>query len=794
MNDTNCERHFGHKPKVALLLKPDSGTGDTKDISSWIAQDEDHRVFLLRFTAEDLLSETRIGATTSLQYLTSVFGDTLTIDNRSFRVPAGRSKTLKAAIAESRHVDSISKTRQLPKSYLIQKPTVLELLFLSSWLDSDEEVQLWIRSKSTVAVASPVSPVCRGRYRLLLTNKRTAWIAFSSFGDVKILDLTNAPLCAEDGVWTFGQRTIAFGKTATLRLQETQSLVELKGRQREIEIIGIHYRHAWRKKQYFPYVRDLIQAGIAAQNPWSVLSGFFMQSSLKIEPMIDIADVDHALTQLMETHEHGTVLADWWAGFELDIEAGLLLLDRFSNAKMEKRWSLPFHRRLRDARHRQDSQGTFSLTIEIAFASHLLHAEEKGEAIGLLQKLLEDLPPPYLGDLLPAPESLLTHLDKINCQRLVCLELLARATSESKGESGEMLHQLVQIQPTNLVYLEKASRSCDYVVSARAVQVRELLEPNALVKNPSQKGAVISAISSMERLDAIDLDTMRHPAARDNSPLTLLQTAVAQTSRPEGKALRDFCSNITSETHPDLVQIVQNIERVLGLPPVSTYISRGERDIGLRSYPGDTPLLLIGGRHLESSDPFHLNDGELLFSVASELAHLALGHERATPEQVWAGLWGKGQASLDLVFTVLPAFKGWAVMEKVAKWWGLTKTAAKQLDQAKKKVDKPKGLGLRSDDLIAAHQLMQLSADRIALLFAGDPKSAIRSMYLMFRDQLAYLQQLEKDIPLHQWVLTGPHLEPVPTQQCIRICALLSYYLSDEYQSTWERLHHKSES
>lgn len=773
------------------MFPQESGSGIMQNVVTWLVQDDAHQAFLLRFENEELIQKTPLTMNTAVKYDKGVIGDTLIVDDRAFRIPTGRAKGVKQVLAEARIADPKWKKYTCPTSFLVQTPTTAEARFLSFWLQPQEEVHLWIRSSTSKKIPSSVIDPCRGRYRVLLTSHRMALVAISPFGDVDVQEVTPRTIARDEGHWRIGGREIRFSKQAEERLRIAQSLPGLGGMDRELAIVSIHHRYGMRRKKYRDYARQCLEKGISQGDPWFVITGFFLQSSLKIKSTIDAQRVDAALAELMRRHPDGEPLANWWEGFELDVEAGLLLLDRFSPRQKDRAWSLPFHRKLRDARHAQDVNNVFHGSIETAFGQHLIEAGDKTEAASVLQAFGDTLPPPSLSDLLPISDPTFSSVGDVNSQRLLCMEKMAEATALSTGKNSEILHQLTLLQPLTPSYLERAARSCEVSISYRCQQARALFEKGALKRSEaaeSEEEKRRMFAGQMEPLQAYDLENLRHPATQDDSPLTILQTALAQTSRPETYSLKAYCSQIHHSSHPGLMEEIKKYTHFLGLPNIESYVSQGERDIGLRAYPGEKPLLLIGGRHLDREDSFFLDEDEMSFALASELAHLAFGHERATPEQVWAGLWGKGQAGLELVFTVLPAFKGWKMVDKVAKWWSLTKKAAKKIDKAKKKEIKPKGLALRTDDLIAAHQLMQLSADRVGLLTLGQIKPAIRSMFLMFKDHLPHLQFLEDQGELHNWVRDGGPDGQALTHFSIRIASLLSFYLSDEYQKASDRL------
>ena len=205
--------------------------------------------------------------------------------------------------------------------------------------------------------------------------------------------------------------------------------------------------------------------------------------------------------------------------------------------------------------------------------------------------------------------------------------------------------------------------------------------------------------------------------------------------------------------------------------------------VSLRAYEGDSSFLLIGGDHVKPNSDAFLDEGTLRFAVAAELAHLRYSHARVTSDEVWAGTVDLGLSGLGMLIAAAPLLKG---LKAPAKHL-LDKVGAPAIKRWRQKLAGRDAYSLANDNsqVIAAHRAMQLSADRAGLLVCGDPRAAIRSMFTIHP---AYLSM---------WPLVGSHgLRTTVTREirnddererkrledlAVRVAALLSFYLSDEY-------------
>jgi hypothetical protein len=300
---------------------------------------------------------------------------------------------------------------------------------------------------------------------------------------------------------------------------------------------------------------------------------------------------------------------------------------------------------------------------------------------------------------------------------------------------------------------------------------------------PEQPSTTALARRKAKVLDAQKLELLRHPAARVDGVLGRLQGALAKVAVPDCSVLKSYCERANLARDVALAGALTDATMVLGLGGVEIYVSRGEKSVGMRAYEGGTSFLLIGGDHLNPNSDAFLDEPALRFAVAAELAHLRYAHSRVTSDEVWAGTFDLGLTGLGMLIVAAPIL---TKLKAPAKHL-LDKVGAPAIDRWRKKLSKRDAHSLVSDNsqLIAAHRAMQLSADRAGLLVCGDPRAAIRAMFAV---NPAYLSS---------WPLVVGHgLRAAITRElrdddsrererledlAVRVAALLSFYLSDEY-------------
>ncbi len=195
---------------------------------------------------------------------------------------------------------------------------------------------------------------------------------------------------------------------------------------------------------------------------------------------------------------------------------------------------------------------------------------------------------------------------------------------------------------------------------------------------------------------------------------------------------------------------------------------------------GPPPFLLLGVDHLRDED-LRLGPGELRFVVGSELAHLRLGHARLTSQSVWDKVFEEGPTFLALLVDLAPFLPvKSAVLAKGLKLAAALPVGRLAPEAKKDKKGNPE-VAVAWGDLRVACRVMQLTADRAGLLLCGDLRSAIRGMLLTNpagREALGKAERHGLRWALHRQDEDG---EPVPTQLSLRVAALLSFWLSDDY-------------
>jgi hypothetical protein len=176
---------------------------------------------------------------------------------------------------------------------------------------------------------------------------------------------------------------------------------------------------------------------------------------------------------------------------------------------------------------------------------------------------------------------------------------------------------------------------------------------------------------------------------------------------------------------------------------------------------------------------------------------------------VWKGAVEKGYFVLDTVLSFIPAIglfgksiQGIGKLNSVSSFLQKTAKLGKVSSQSKEvlntseqivniyksKVSKDKKDSDKEMEFLATSRIIQLTADRCALIFTKDIKAAIRAMFLVSPNYYSELPVIEK-YGLREFLMKKNEDESFRHQElAIRLASLFSFYLSEDYEVAISKL------
>ncbi|MEM9862564.1 MAG: hypothetical protein AAF938_13155 [Myxococcota bacterium] len=463
---------------------------------------------------------------------------------------------------------------------------------------------------------------------------------------------------------------------------------------------------------------------------------------------------------------------EWCARWELDTVARAALVSALRRENPSSRHALELHRALFEG---EDEKGHAE---RVAWADHLFEAGHEDDAAAVLADGLAALGDGSTMDLVPHFDSQETSV----AARIALLEA-TRELFEGARKRDAVL-SLARLQPLKAERLLALAAEGD-AIGERAQIVAGMLER---VEPDGHESP-----NEVRALEEEELSLLRHPVGRTDEFLGALSTYVANIERPDHSALREFCPKLQDAKR---VAVFERAAKRLGVR-ADVYVSSGDRSRGCVGYEDeDSMFVVLGGEHLDEGAARRLGEAGLAFAFASELAHLRFGHSRVTSSELWKGAFDLGVSGFDVLLGAVPLLGRYRIGDGISKVANaikdgsaqrMTRRARKLLrltkdeEAAEETLEATAGELDEADELLAAHRLMQLSADRAGLLLCGHPAPAIHAMLAL--DTSRAFETFEAEGLLAMTQKRNEDRSLIYEGMTLRICALLSFWLSDEYST-----------
>lgn len=720
-------------------------------------------------------------------------GDTLEAGGRSLEIPGSRRDDARALIARGRlELGAPPTAATLTNARHVEAPSDTERAALRRTLLDGEVLIAFLRTTTTEPLPSPIESEATGRVHLVLTDRAARSMILSDLGDLQSRELAGELRVDRDAVTAGDHRLIP--KKNAAAFAEIAPLVAMGREDRLLEAARLNWLS--RKRTDCLKAARLFLHRLAGENhPLGVVAEHLVSLELS-EPETALSPLSGAVAaSAPDSAEHIVALFD---DFGASLDTGQALVARLRAAGGD-RLALPLHAAVNGAISSAAPEALRAALSDLDLGAHAISVEEPERARRVLEARLERLPEVAVEDValgVPVSAEIGTWL----WVRIRLLELLADARKTGGRRDARALAAVARLQPLARARLDDLIAVADDPLLGRARQARRVIEPGGLDperEGPGERAAPGTARRRVPlRRDLLEVD-LRGREAGSKDLLAWLQTMVAASGEPDLQAVRSYCEALDPRSGEPAVVALEEARTVLGVGPVEAFISRGRKDVGIRAYLAERPFLIIGARHLQAGHAARMSTDELRFAFGAELAHVRFRHTRVTVDAVFEGALEKSRQGLDVVLGVLPIVKSFAAAGRFSRIVPQLDASAvsRALRSASALNDaigralgpprRPSGesdLAPSNEKLIAAHRLMQLTADRSGLVLAGSPRAAIRAMMLVRRD---YHQALSATTDTELERVLRAELEserPELFDLAVRIAATVAFYLGDDYE------------
>ncbi len=569
-----------------------------------------------------------------------------------------------------------------------------------------------------------------------------------------------------------------------------------KKKNQESNQLAIDYIHHLIEEEHNPFDElSLLYMEYTEGDREKVFSEFVEDNSLLnlLHKILNYAGTNEFLTKWVE---------DWEISYIDSVAINNLFLKAIDDA-VQANNILPFHRLVRDNFQKKNTDEINQVLFDISFSRHLIKCGLGNEAKKVLKKCLSQLPDETILDLLPAKDIDLTDIAAGQILKVTILEILAEL--ETEKSAIEYKCQIARLQPLVEERVDKLIEVSEEKVAAKGGELKMVMKPEGLMAKDEAHHSF-----KYKMLDSKILEKhVRHPATRKGGSFSNFQKWLASVKIPDYSMLKSYSEKLSPQKYKELNDIIADIKYALNIEKLDVYVSRGEKSVGINGFESDPLFLIIGGDHLEKDSPHYLNPLELRFAIGVELAHLYFKHAHITSSDVWKGAVEKGYFVLDTVLSFIPAIglfgksiQGIGKLNSVSSFLQKTAKLGKVSSQSKEvlntseqivniyksKVSKDKKDNDKEMEFLATSRIIQLTADRCALIFTKDIKAAIRAMFLVSPNYYSELPVIEK-YGLREFLMKKNEDGNFRHQElAIRLASLFSFYLSEDYEIAISKL------
>lgn len=724
----------------------------------------------------------------TLRYEAGRVRDRLLVDDAILMVPTGRAEAVRRCIALGRLRHAAKGKRSLSAGHdrYLEPLGDLASEFVAGVLDPDDVLIAFCDLAVADDAPSALGPWVRQTTLWIMTAQTLQLATLSELGDSRVIVLDPHELAVESqgsGAalqragehWPIAQRKAAL-------FVELLELSQLEPAERLYEAAR-RLRLSAQTKEPSERVEELLAR---AQQRGHALAAV---AHAALAPHSEAREVTAAGDRLAELLGRSgaapTAVAETWARWELGASSGRALLSDLRKAGTRAEpWALSLHRALLAAH-------PGAARAELELAEHELATGHGEQARRLAEARLAQLPPDE-GTLLTSSGGARSDEERALLYAVLCREAEARGSTDVPSLSA-----LCRLAPLDLARLAALTGASSHdAAQARCIRRAEwalqCLAPGGLALAPSPPSA-----EPVEPLPPAALrEQLSHPLARGSNRFAArLSELIASVPEPDLGFLRDFCEELNETRHPDAVRALRRSSRLFGLPLVRGYVSHGARSVGMRAFGAREPFVLVGQSHLESDAPYSLHGRELDFALGAELAHIAYGHQRVTSSEVWAGAAGKTRDALVALGWFLPVVAelgGQRAAQLLRKLnpqaLGRAADGAGKLEQWLSSPRPELALGQRNEELIVAHQLVQLTADRAGLVACANLRAALRAM-LLSRSDYRVLLETSSERGLVPALTERERTHLGFSDLHTRVRALVAFYLSPDFEAlahAWE--------
>ncbi len=493
------------------------------------------------------------------------------------------------------------------------------------------------------------------------------------------------------------------------------------------------------------------------------------------------------------------IVNDWQLSYNEQIK--FLTILQPLQQKVTAKHTIAFHDHLHPLFLEKEKKAETVFEFNLNYAKHLTNSERFTKAISLYRTIYESLPDDSIADLLPTNTTNLLEGEGGQQLKITILEAILTIQKQLDESVSETIHKLAELQPLFPARISALALHEKYQQKAKTIQ--EILRAKDLTTSETPISIDYQPLEKKDVLKEVVPSCFQNAKGFFDS----LNNFIAALNPPDYESVISFSDRLNSDNHPEIIKRITAICYALQLEVPECYIGRGSYANSVIGVEGKPSFLMVGIDFLDPKNVRYLEVNALTFLIAIELAHIYFEHSKITSTDVWRGAADKGFTVVSMLLTVLPfvgnigtIFGNVANVEKYGKIISRVEQVANVADKGKGILEvgekfkinpfsKEKSQANDSQNLLITSRLMEIVADKVALLFADDLKAAVKGLLTgtnTFEQDSLIIEKHGVAVFLARTNEAG---EFVHQELIIRLKSMCSFYLSDTFEALKKQLY-----
>ncbi|MGH1384956.1 hypothetical protein [Kordia sp.] len=504
------------------------------------------------------------------------------------------------------------------------------------------------------------------------------------------------------------------------------------------------------------------------------------------------------------THEiFGTnltsIVNDWQLPFT-EQQQLLTILQVFQKKEIAQH-TIAFHDAVYKSFIEVEKNAEIVFEFSLNYAMHLNSAERFLDAISVYRMIYKSLPDDSITDLLPAKTTNILKGEGGRQLKVKILEAILQIQQKLQEDVSETVHQLAKLQPLVQTRIEVLTTHKNY--QRKAEIIKEIIHSNVLKVDDLVHTSVYKPIEKTVVLENVIPSCFKEATGFFDS----LNNFIAAINPPDHEAVISFSDQLNTANYPEISARITAICTALQMDIPKCYIGRGKYANAVIGVEGKPSFVIIGVDFLNRESIRYLETNALLFLITIELSHIYFKHSKITSTDVWRGAADKGFNLVNMLLTVLP-FAGnigtiFGNVANVEKYVNILKRVeqvanvaekGKEIKEVSEKFNlnpfgKKTVIADSSQNLLITSRLMEIVADKVALLFCDDLKAAAKGLLVgttFYEEYHSYITERGLQAFLAQ---TNTQNEFIHQELIIRLKSMCTFYLSDTFETLKQQIH-----